>query len=246
MSLAVVIMAAGKGTRMKSDLPKVLHELAGKPLLAHVVETARQLEPERIVVVVGHGRAQVMDRFKGEGLMFATQEPQLGTGHAMMQARGALAGFRGAVVVLSGDVPLITAATLRAMLAAHRRAGAAVTALTCEMDDPGSYGRILRDHGRVIANVEAKDATAEQLAIREINSGVYVFDADFLLPALDQLTSDNTQREYYLTDLIAAAVRAGKAVEGVRAEDLVEIMGVNTVEQLHYLEQRLGARRDPR
>ncbi|MBI4827308.1 MAG: NTP transferase domain-containing protein [Nitrospinae bacterium] len=246
MSPAVVIMAAGKGTRMKSDLPKVLHELAGKPLLAHVIETARKLNPDRIVVIVGHGREQVMERFKGEGLLFATQEPQLGTGHAMMQARGALEGFHGPVVTLSGDVPLITEATLRAMLIAHRRADAAVTALTCEMDDPGSYGRIIRDRGRVIANVEAKDATAEQLAIREINSGVYVFDADFLFAALDTLTCDNTQREYYLTDLIAAAIRAGKVVEGARAEDLVEIMGVNTAAQLHFLEQRLDARRHRR
>jgi len=237
--LAVTIMAAGKGTRMKSDLPKALHELAGRPLLAHVIDTARELNPERIVVIVGHGRERVMEQFADAGVDFVTQEPQLGTGHAIARTEAALRDFGGCVVTLSGDVPLLRADTIRAMIAEHRAAGAAVTVLTCELDEPGAYGRIIRENGRVTANVEARDASPEQLAVREINAGVYVFDARFLYPALKRLTNDNVQGEYYLTDLIGLAVAGGRAVAGVVARDPSEIEGVNTVAQLEAMEARL-------
>lgn len=236
MPVSVVIMAAGKGTRMKSDLPKVLHEFRGEPLLSHVIRTARSVGPEKIVVVAGHGRELVMDRFAGEGVEFAVQEPQLGTGHAVAQAEKALEGFHGAVVVLSGDVPLLKKETVEEMLDTFRRTGSAITALTCELDEPGAYGRIVRRGGRVVANVEARDATPEQLAIKEINTGIYAFDARFLFSALRSVNRDNAQGEYYLTDLIAIAVEEGKAVTAVAARDPLEIQGVNTVEQLRSLE----------
>ncbi len=240
MRTAVVIMAAGKGTRMKSDLPKVLHTLAGKTLLEHVLKTARALDPEKIVVIVGHGRETVMERYKNTDIQFAVQEPQLGTGHAIAQAGPAFKGFKkGLIAALSGDVPLLRPETLKSMIAAQVETGSAITVLTCHMENPGSYGRIMRSGGKIVANIEAKDATEKQLAIREINSGIYVFDGDFLFPALKRINNRNAQGEYYLTDLISIAVKDGLAVSGVLASDPAEIQGVNTAGQLADLEKDL-------
>lgn len=242
MPVSVVIMAAGKGTRMKSDLPKVLHEFRGEPLLSHVIRTARSIGPEKIVVVVGHGREAVAAKFAGEGVEFAVQEPQLGTGHAVAQAEPALANFSGAVLVLSGDVPLLKKNTIGELLETFNQTGSAITALTCELDEPGAYGRIVRSGGRVAATVEARDATPEQLGIREINTGIYAFDAQFLFPALKRLGRDNAQGEYYLTDLVGMAVEEGKTVTAVAARDPLEIQGVNTVDQLRSLESEADVR----
>ncbi len=227
---------------MKSDLPKALCSLNGKPLLGHVAQTARSLDPEKIIVIVGHKRKLVTEQFADTGLVFVVQEPQLGTGHAVAQAEDALADHDGAVMVLSADVPLIREATLQNMLNAHTTAGAAVTILTCKLDDPGAYGRIIRRNGRVVANVEAKDASDEQLAINEINSGIYIFDSRFLFSALKQVNNNNAQGEYYLTDLIAMAVEDGHAAEGIVVDDPYEIMGVNTVEQLEEMEKNAPKR----
>jgi len=242
--VATVIMAAGKGARMQSDLPKVMHHLAGRPLLAHVIETARKVDSSRIVIVVGHGRDMVMERFRGEGVEFAVQEPQLGTGHAVAMTGPALGDFAGLVVTLSGDVPLLGAATLKKMIRVHQDTKASLTVLTCKPDDPGAYGRIVRSEGRVVANVEAKDATEAELSIREINAGVYVFDPGFLYPALKRVDNDNAQGEYYLTDLIRIAVENGLTVSSCRTDDPVQAQGVNTKEQLESLANAYMARAD--
>lgn len=239
--LAVVIMAAGKGTRMKSDLPKVLHLLAGKPLLSYVISTAKKSRPDKIVVVVGHGRAEVEKKFANEPVSFAVQEPQLGTGHAVMCAEETLESFKGDIIILSGDVPLLTTKTIERMISRHRKKDAAVTILTAISKSPEAYGRIVRDGSKVVATVEAKDATKNQLAITEINSGVYLFDSSFLFTALKSLETDNAQQEYYLTDLIAMAAADGLHVEGVVAEDHDEISGVNTLEDLAALEKKIKA-----
>lgn len=237
-SVGVVILAAGKGTRMKSDLPKVLHTLAGKTLLEHVLKTAKALDPEKTVVIVGHGREMVMERYKNRDIQFAVQEPQLGTGHAIAQAEEHFKGFAGMIIALAGDVPLLKPDTLKGMIKAHKKSGAVITMLTCELDDPASYGRILRIEGKITANIEAKDATQKQLSINEINSGIYVFDADFLFPALKTVGNRNVQGEYYLTDLISIAVGRGLKVSGVIAVNPSEAMGVNTAEELESLEKR--------
>lgn len=233
--LAVVIMAAGMGKRMKWAGPKALAPLCGRPLLAYVLDTARKLSPERIVVVVGHKREMVMDAFAEPDVVFAIQEPQMGTAHAVSCALSALADFAGDVAVLSADVPLIKTSTLRSMIRKKKETGSAIAVLTLVLNQPGSYGRIVRDGERIIANVEARDATPEQLKIREINSGVYVFDSAFLFRALGKVKNDNSQGEYYLTDLIAMAVNEGHAVAGVTADDELEALGANTVEDLERL-----------
>lgn len=238
--LAVIIMAAGKGTRMKSDLPKVLHKLAERPLLSYVIETARKIGPERIVVVTGHRREMIIEAFgKEKDITFALQSPQLGTGHAVICAEEAMKGFDGDVITLSGDVPLLTHKTLENLLSHHKKEGAVVTLLTAFVDDPGAYGRIVRENGRITATVEAKDATQEELAICEINSGVYVFDASFLFPALHAIDTDNAQGEYYLTDLVAMAAEKELRVEGVETSDPAETTGVNTIEELMALEKSI-------
>lgn len=237
-AVAVVILAAGKGTRMKSGLPKVLHTLAGKPLLDHVLKTARALDPEKIVIIVGHGRKMIMERYGNMNIQFAIQEPQLGTGHAMAQAEDLFKGFEGMIIALSGDAPLLKPDTLRQMIKTHRKSDAAITLLTCKVDDPASYGRILRVDGEIVANIEAKDATEKELLINEINSGIYIFNAGFLFPALKMIDNNNAQGEYYLTDLISIAVLKGLKVSGVIAKDRSETIGVNTAEELESLEKK--------
>ncbi len=234
-NLAVVIMAAGLGKRMKSDLPKVLVPLAGKPLLEYVLDTAKTLTPAEIVVIVGHGREKVIERFGAEKITFVTQAPLLGTGHAVAQTESELAGFDGSVLVLSGDAPLITEETLKSLIAHHTSGEATITMLTCDLEDPGSYGRIVRKDGDVIAIVEMKDATDEQKTIREINSGIYLFEKSFLFRALAMIDNDNAQNEYYLTDLVALAVQEGRKVSGIGTENPFEVMGANTMEDLQIL-----------
>ncbi|MBE7492295.1 MAG: bifunctional N-acetylglucosamine-1-phosphate uridyltransferase/glucosamine-1-phosphate acetyltransferase [Planctomycetes bacterium] len=232
MALKVVILAAGKSTRMKSDTPKVLHRVAGVPLLRWVLEQAATLEPEQIIVIVGHEADRVRKAFAGyPGLTFVTQQPQQGTGHAVMQARAQLAGFAGDVAVLCGDVPLIQPATLAALRAAH--AGHAATVLTTELEQPGSYGRVVRDaSGRVTAIVEARDLARGQERIHEINSGTYLFDAPALLACLDRLTTANAQGEYYLTDVIRLLAADGRPVAAHLCEDSREVLGINTRQDL--------------
>jgi len=237
---AAVVLAAGKGTRMKSDLAKVLFRLAGRPLIRHVLDAVRDAGLVRTVVVVGHQAASVREA-AGTGPEFVVQEPQLGTGHAVLCAMPALRDFTGAVVVLAGDVPLIRSRTLRRLADRHRETGALVTVLTALVPDPTGYGRIVRGAGGgVTAIVEHKDATPAQREIREINSGIFAFSRPFLDRSLPRLGNENRQGEYYLTDTVGMAVAEGGPVEGVRIEDPAEIEGVNTPEQLATMESRVA------
>lgn len=226
--LHVAIMAAGKGTRMRSALPKVLHRLAGRSLLGHVLASLQPLGPRTIVAIVGHQHQQVADSLP-EGVDWVLQEPQLGTGHAVMQVLPKLpAASGGTLLLLSGDVPLIRTETLQRLVAHHHQHGSAATILTARMPDPGNLGRILRGAGdQVEAIVEAKDAKPEQLAVNEINSGIYCFDWAKVAPLLQRLQPNNAQGEYYLTDVIAMLVSAGEPVHAVVTTDWSEVMGIN-------------------
>ncbi len=239
--LSVVILAAGQGTRMRSRLPKVLHTLAGRPLLAHVVETAASLQAVAIHVVYGHGGEQVQTALGAQPLQWVEQAEQLGTGHAVAQAAPAIPPDHN-VLVLYGDVPLTEAETLRRLIAAG---GAdAVGLLTAHLADPTGYGRILRGaDGNVLGIVEQKDATPQQLAIREVNTGMMSIPAAHMQRWLARLGNDNAQGEYYLTDVIAMAVADGVAVHTVHAQDEREILGVNDRVQLAWLEREYQRRR---
>lgn len=241
-SAAVVVLAAGESKRMKSRLVKVLHPLAGKPVIAHVLAPLRRLGMARTLVVVGYQRELVQEALAGSGVEFVIQAEPLGTGHALLQSRPLLAGFAGDLVVTAGDTPLLREETLRRLLAHHRETGAAVTILTAELADPGGYGRILRDGDSVVGIVEHRDATAEQLRIREINTAVYCFRAAEALPALDRLERDNRQGEYYLTDLPALLRDAAGGLQAVRIEDPSEILGINDRAQLALAEGVLRQR----
>ncbi len=239
MGLSIVILAAGQGTRMRSDLPKVLQPLAGRPLLAHVVTTAEALEADDVCVVYGHGGDLVQATVTGEHLRWALQAEQHGTGHAVMQAMPETPDDN-RVLILFGDVPLLKPATLEHLLieAGDRDLGV----LTVDLDDPTGYGRIVRKDGLVIRNVEHKDATLAEQEIREINTGVMCAPADRLKGWLDRLGNDNAQGEYYLTDIIEMAVTDGIAVHGVKAENEAEVMGINDKKQLAEAERNLQAR----
>ena len=237
--LAAVILAAGQGKRMKSDLPKVAHLCAEKPLVNWAIDAARAAGATDVVAVVGHG-ADVVRGLVPEEVPCALQERQLGTGDAVRSALPALEarGFAGPVLVLNGDSPLITPETLQALTATQRETGAAVVALTCVLDNPFGYGRIVRDAqtGDVLRIVEQKDCTPEEAAITECNSGFYCFDYDALTDALSRLTSDNAQGEYYLTDVLELSREAGRRVVAYTAPDARECLGVNTPEQLAVVE----------
>jgi bifunctional UDP-N-acetylglucosamine pyrophosphorylase/glucosamine-1-phosphate N-acetyltransferase len=229
----IVILAAGKGTRMNSARPKVLHSVSGLPLIEHVLRTADSLEPRTTVVIVGHMADAVKRALqKRPGLGFALQQPQLGTGHALLQAESHLPGARGTLVLLSGDVPLLRADTLRLLVATHQRHRAAATVLTARVDRPQGYGRIVREHGAIAAIVEEKDATPAQRALDEINSGIYAFDVEPLFDALRTIGSANAQEEYYLPDLVRIYRARGMAVETISLEDPREILGVNSRKEL--------------
>ena len=230
---------------MKSGRPKVLHAAGGLPLIEHVLRAGDSIAPDTVVVVVGHQGDDVRRALGGRpNLRFAVQEPQLGTGHALLQAEAALEGAVGTVVLLSGDVPLLTPATLHTLVDRHVESGAAATVLTAEVDDPTGYGRIERRDGRIAAVVEHKDASAAQRAIREINSGIYAFDLAPLFDALRQIGSANAQGEYYLPDLVRIYRERGLTVETVTVDDAREIMGVNDRRELAELTAALRRKRN--
>lgn len=242
-NLGVIVLAAGLGKRMNSALPKVLHPLGGKPLLAHVLRTARALEPKKIAVVVGHGAAAVREACSGGEVEWVVQEKQLGTGHAAACAREIFRGHPGDLLILNGDVPLIAEASLRRLLRTHAEESAALTFVTARLDHPAGYGRIVRGPaGEVIRIVEERDAGAAEKRITEINAGIYTVAADFLFPALAALRNQNRQSEYYLTDIVAAALAGGKAVRTVALADADEIRGINTREELAVMEKLLQER----
>ncbi len=227
-----IILAAGKGTRMRSDLPKVLHEIEGKPLVEYVTDAVKEAGAKDICLVVGYKREEVQEKMKDAGVVFAVQTEQLGTGHAVKCAKDFLDG-KGSVFILCGDTPLVTGKTLRALADFHEKNQNAVTVLSTRIEDPTGYGRIIRDaDGAFVKSVEHKDATPEELASKEINSGMYLFDAAKLAGALDLLTTDNAQGEYYLPDTLTIIREAGGRVDAYVTEDASEIAGVNTKEQL--------------
>jgi bifunctional UDP-N-acetylglucosamine pyrophosphorylase/glucosamine-1-phosphate N-acetyltransferase len=235
MALEILVLAAGLGKRMRSGLPKVLHPLAGRPLLAHVLDTARALAPRKIIVVHGHGAEQVREVFQEKDLEWVLQAEQLGTAHAVMQAMPRV-GADTDVLVLYGDVPLISAATLQRLLEA---AGDGLAVLTAELADPAAYGRVVRDAaGRVKRIVETRDASESERAIREINAGFYALSARRLAVWLKKIDNRNAQKEYYLTDLVALAVAEGTPVVAVKAAHAWEAAGVNSKAELAALERQ--------
>ncbi|MGD9546925.1 MAG: NTP transferase domain-containing protein [Candidatus Krumholzibacteriia bacterium] len=230
--IEAVVLAAGKGTRMKSDLPKVLHPLAGRPLLDHVLDTVEAAGIGHAVVVVGHQADLVRERCARTGLDFALQVPQLGTGHAVQCAAPRL-DPEGHCVVLAGDVPLLRPQTVRRLVDDTLASGAAATVLTCVVPDAGAYGRIIKDSGGALLRiVEARDATPEELAVGEYNTGVFCFRTADLIEALGSLKTDNTQGEYYLTDTVAYLVGRGRRVEAAATADPGEVVGINTLDEL--------------
>lgn len=233
MDVSVVILAAGQGTRMRSDLPKVLQPLAGRPMLWHVIQTAESLKPVSICVVYGHGGDRVKDAFSAQKLDWVLQAEQLGTGHAVQQALPMLAPDR-TVLILCGDVPLIRADTLRELV---DEAHSGLAVLTADIDDPTGYGRILRDRDRLIGIVEQKDATDEQRRIREINAGLMACPGKFLRPWLERLKPDNAQGEYYLTDIVGCAIEEGVTVVPVKTDAVSEVLGINDKRQLAEAER---------
>ncbi len=239
---AIVIMAAGKGTRLKSRHPKVLHEIGGQPLLAHVISAARRVLPaEDVYAVVGHEAERVRQAVQDTGIRFVMQEPQRGTGHALMCASQALAGYD-QVIVLSGDAPLITPETITKLRDAHRKDKAAMTILSAQLDDPTGYGRIIRKGPRsdeVQAIVEEKSCTPAQRKLREINSGFYAFSVKPLLANIERLKTDNPHAEYYLTDMAEVLRKAKERVVAVKTDDASEILGSNTRAELAEVDQKL-------
>jgi bifunctional UDP-N-acetylglucosamine pyrophosphorylase/glucosamine-1-phosphate N-acetyltransferase len=239
MQLDVIVLAAGLGKRMRSDLPKVLHPLAGRPLLAHVIDAARALAPRKIFVVHGHGADKVRAAFPDSGVDWVLQAEQLGTGHAVLQALPQLSPDAN-VLILYGDVPLVRPATLKRLLEGAR---GGLAMLTAELADPSGYGRIVRDAAQRIGRiVEQKDATASELALREVNAGFFCLSARRLAPWLSKIGNDNAQKEYYLTDLVALAVADAVPVVAVKAEDQWEVAGVNSMQELAALERVVQAR----
>jgi len=241
---SAVIMAAGKGKRMDSDLPKVMHQLAGRPLIDWVVDSALAAHPDKVIAIVGHGRELVMEELNG-WVEFAIQEEQLGTGHAVQHAEPLLIGYDGDVLILSGDVPLLRTETIEAMFEAHVSSRNDCTVMTCIFDDASGYGRILRaGDSSVEGIVEHKDANPEQLKIKEINTGIYVVDAEKLFDSLMSIRNENAQGEYYLTDIIGDFVKRGWKVGAFIVKDPLEITGINSKEQLQALEEEF-LRRNP-
>jgi bifunctional UDP-N-acetylglucosamine pyrophosphorylase/glucosamine-1-phosphate N-acetyltransferase len=241
--IAIAIMAAGKGTRLKSKHPKVLHEIGGKPILAHVIATAVKVVPARdIFVIIGHEAERVSEAVDGSGVNFVLQAEQRGTGHALMMTRDAIAGkYYDQVIVLSGDAPLITAETIKRLSDFHIAQKATMTLLSADLDSPYGYGRVIRKGGRaeVQAIVEEKSATPPQKKIREINSGFYAFDAATLYQYIDRLSTANPHGEYYLTDMAAVFHRARKKVVAIKTEDAGEVLGSNTRAEMTMLDARL-------
>lgn len=238
-----VILAAGKGTRMNSDLPKVLHKVQGKPMVHYSIQAAKDAGASEVDVIVGY-QSQLVRREVVDVVQFTEQREQLGTGHAVNSARDFI-GTEGDILVLCGDTPLITASTIQRLYDKHKHESNGVTVLSAIMDDPTGYGRIVRDDdGRFIKIVEHKDCTEEELSVREVNSGMYIFNAEALSASLGLLKNDNAQGEYYLTDTVAIIKNAGLKINALPVEDNDEILGVNTLEQLAVAESIMAARQE--
>lgn len=241
--IIALILAAGKGTRMKSSMPKVLHKVGGVPMVEQVLRAVKAAGTQRQVVVVGFG-GEAVQEYLGDRAETVVQEQQLGTGHAVMQAEPLLSGLSGTLLVTCGDTPLVTEHTFRSLLAHHEATQAAATVLTAVMPDPTGYGRVIRNEkGQVVKIVEQKDGSPEELAVREVNAGIYCFDMELLWQMLHNVTNNNAQGEYYLTDIIGMLVDAGKVVSAFAAPDYKETLGVNSRLQMAEAEQVLRRRK---
>ena len=240
----IVVLAAGKGTRMKSALPKVLHRVAGVPMIQRVLAAAATLLPESTTVVVGHEGDQVKSALSHNSLAFVVQEPQLGTAHALLTAAPALRDASGTVVLLSGDVPLLSPQTLHALVDRHESTGAAMTVVTAVVDEPRGYGRIVRSGEQIARIVEDRDASPAERAIREINSGIYAFALEGLFAALGGVAPDNAQREFYLPDLVAIYLQSGRGVHTLTVADPDEIRGINSRAELAEMSRIVRQRKN--
>ena len=240
--LKAVILAAGKGTRMESDLPKVLHCVKNKPMVKYSIDAARMAGAEEICVIVGYKGEMVADAIKDENVVIAEQKEQLGTGHAVKCARDFI-GTEGSTLILCGDTPLVRPETLSMLADCHEKNGNSVTVLSAIFEDPTGYGRIIRDsEGDFLQITEQKDCTEEQKLVKEINSGMYLYDSKALYDALIKITNENAQHEYYLTDTIELIKKAGMRVGAISVEDKREILGVNTKVQLAEAEEIMSER----
>lgn len=235
---SALILAAGEGTRMKSDLAKVLHKLRGIPMIRYVVRSVREINPDRIVLVVGYQSEAIIDEFKDENLEFVLQEERLGTGHAVMTARDNLEEATGSIIVLTGDTPLLNPETLREFIDFHRENNNSATVLSTVMKNPDGYGRIIRDNsGGLDKIVEHRDANEKELKVNEINSGIFCFQSRELFKALEKVNRKNSQAEYYLTDVMAVLNRGGRKTGVFRCKNRFEVIGINTSEQLEEAER---------
>ena len=243
MNLETLILAAGKGTRMKSKLPKVLHKVGGKPMLQYVIEAAKKIGSAREVVVIGSGAELIEQTISG--VEFVLQAEQLGTGHAVLSAKKNFAESEGTVLILCGDTPLLTSELLKKFTDAHEKSNGAATVLTAEMPDSTGYGRVIREaDGSFKKIVEDKDANAEEKKIREVNAGVYCFDVQKLFSALDKVGNDNAQGEYYLPDVLPILKEAGEKIGAFKAEYCIETIGINTRAQLAAADKALRMRKE--
>jgi len=242
--LNVLIMAAGKGTRLKSSQPKVLHLLAGQSLIEYVLETIRALNINETMVIVGHQAELVKSRLQHLKIFFIEQTPQLGTGHAVQVAQEWWGAKPGNLLILSGDVPLISSKTLERLVKTHNKKNSGVTLLTTNLTDPSGYGRIIRSsNGEVLDIIEQKDAGPSEKKINEINTGLYCFKISDLKEVINELSNDNPQKEYYLTDCIGLLSKNGVRVETVHCDDYLEVMGINTQSELATMEKFLRDQR---
>lgn len=230
---STIILAAGKGTRMSSPLAKVLHTICKKPMLSYPVALARKLGSKEIVVIVGYQAELVKESFKDKGVVFVHQRKQMGTGHAVLQAKDKFVGFNGDILILCGDVPLLPSSTVKGLLDCHFSTGAAITVLTTALDTPTGYGRIVKEnHDDVLRIVEERDATTEEKKIREINTGIYCVRGRFLFEAVADIGNKNAQGEYYLTDIFEIARERGYSARSFMTGNPDEVMGINTMDDL--------------
>jgi bifunctional UDP-N-acetylglucosamine pyrophosphorylase/glucosamine-1-phosphate N-acetyltransferase len=243
-SFVTIIMAGGQGKRMKSDLPKVLHTLGGKSLVQHVIDLAFKVGSERVILIIGHGRELIKSETRDLGVEWAVQEEQLGTADAVKSCRDLLIGYIGDVLILSGDVPLMSVGTVKHALQHHRDSEAAITVFTFKPEDPKGYGRIIRGTNCELQRiVEEKDTNEKEHFIKEVNAGIYFIKSEHLFPVLDEINNDNAAGEYYITDAVSILRKKGEHLAAFLVSDPVEVAGVNSREQLLHLEEELELRK---
>ncbi len=243
MGISVIVLAAGKGKRMRSSVPKILHPILGQPIISYVLESIKRISPQRIVLVLGHGSNEVKKSLNYEQIDSVIQKEQLGTGHAVYSTRRKLRSFNGNIVIVNGDSPLISPGTLKKLIGSHERTRSVLSILTADTRDTHGYGRVMRNgRGHVVRIIEEEDANANQRRINEINSGVYCVESGFLWKALSQVDRKNDQKEFYLTDIVEIASKEGKRVNVFVSKDSEEILGINNRVDLSRVEEIIGRR----